>query len=283
VVLALAKQLLDILGAPTKMTKIALDGNDRLFLFGYGLFETLKVTSLGIELLDSHWQRMNQGSQLLSLSIPTYQEWIEQINNFISQRTYEYPYALRVTLSGGSPTLGIQPQLYFNTREIPYTLDDYEQGFRVVFLSTARSENSILTKIKSTNYLENILAREEALKSHAQEGLWTNTQGYITEGTISNVFFIKNNVLYTPSLECGCLAGTRRNVVLQLASDLGISVQEGKYQSSLFKEADHVFLTNALMGIMPVSHIDSQLKNIQSTMLKTLIDGYNKHVKRLTG
>lgn len=273
------------MGAQSKVTKIALDENDRLFLFGYGLFETLKVSSLGIELPDSHWQRMNQGSQLLGLSIPPYLEWIKQINNFISQHNYEYsyPYAIRVTLSGGSPTLGIQPQLFFNTREIPYTLHDYEQGFRVVFLSTTRSENSILTKIKSTNYLENILAREEALRSHAQEGLWTNTQGYITEGTISNVFFIKNNVLYTPSLECGCLAGTRRNVVMQLASDLGISVQEGKYRSPLLKEADHVFLTNALMGIMPVSYIDSKPKNIQSHMFKTLIDGYNKHVKIMTG
>jgi len=65
------------------MTKIALDENDRLFLFGYGLFETLKVTSLGVELLDSHWQRMNQGSQLLGLNIPTYQEWLNQINRLI--------------------------------------------------------------------------------------------------------------------------------------------------------------------------------------------------------
>lgn len=265
-------------GAQSKMTKIALDENDRLILFGYGLFETLKVTSLGIELPNSHWQRMNQGSQLLGMSIPDYQVWIEQIDKFISQRTYEYPYALRVTLSGGSPTRGIQPQLFFNTREIPYTLDDYEQGFRAVFLSNTRSENSILTKIKSTNYLENILAREEAIKSQAQEGLWTNTQGYIVEGTISNIFFLRKEVLYTPSLECGCLAGTRRNVVLQLASDLGISVQEGKYRPSLLDEADQVFLTNALMGIMPVSQIDCQPKNTQGRMLKLLMDEYAKYL-----
>lgn len=259
---------------------ITLDENDRLFLFGYGLFETLKVTSLGIELPHFHWQRMNQGSQLLGLNIPTYQEWLNQINSFLGQQNCGYPFALRVTLSGGSPAQAIQPQLFFNTRQIPYTSDDYERGFRVIFLSTSRSENSILTKIKSTNYLENILAREETFKSQSQEGLWTNTQGYITEGTISNIFFLRKEVLYTPSLDCGCLAGTRRNVVLQLASDLGISVQEGKYRPSLLKEADQIFLTNALMGIMPVSQIDSQPKNIQSDMLKFLMDEYAKYLKK---
>lgn len=261
------------------MSKITLDENDRLFLFGYGLFETLKVTSCGIELSKSHWERMNQGGQLLGLNIPSYQEWIEQINSFLSQKNRERPYALRVTLSGGSPAQGIQPQLFFNTREIPYTSDNYEQGLRVVFLSTPRSEKSILTKIKSTNYLENILAREEALKSLAQEGLWTNTQGYLIEGTISNVFFIRKEVLYTPSLDCGCLPGTRRNVVLQLATDLGISVQEGKYHPSMLDEADQVFLTNALMGIMPVSQIDCQPKNTQGRMLKLLMDEYAKYLK----
>ncbi len=262
------------------MTKIALDENDRLFLFGYGLFETLKVTSLGIELPNSHWQRMNQGSQLLGLNIPTYQEWLNQINSFLSKHNYGYPFALRVTLSGGSPAQEIQPQLFFNTRQIPYTSNDYERGFKVVLLSSSRSEKSILSKIKSTNYLENILARDEALKAKAQEGLWTNTQGYLTEGTISNVFFIKKEVLYTPSLDCGCLAGTRRNVVLQLATDLGISVQEGKYHPSLLDEADHVFLTNSLMGIMPVSQINCQPKDTQSLMLILLMDEYAKYLKK---
>ena len=259
-----------------------MDKNDRLFLFGYGLFETLKVTSSGIELPVSHWQRMNQGGQLLGLMVPPYQEWLDQIHAFLGQQTSVYPYALRVTLSGGSPAHEIQPQLFFNTREIPYTSQDYEQGFRVIFLSAPRSENSILNKIKSTNYLENILAREQALTSQAQEGLWINTQGYLAEGTISNVFFLKEDVLYTPSLDCGCLAGTRRKVVLQLASDLGISVQEGKYQHSLLREADQVFLTNALLGIMPVSQIDNQPKKIQSKMLNLIMDEYKKHVKRMT-
>ena len=259
---------------------ITLDENDRLFLFGYGLFETLKVTSSGVELPESHWQRMNQGGQLIGLKVPVYQEWLDQIHSFVEQQTCEYPYALRVTLSGGSPTQGIHPQLFFNTRAITYTQKDYEQGFRVIFLSTSRSENSILTKIKSTNYLENILAREEALKSQAQEGLWTNTQGYLTEGTISNVFFLRKEVLYTPSLDCGCLAGTRRNVVIQLAKDLGISVQEGKYHSSLLEEADQIFLTNALMGIMPISQIDCQPKDTQGRMLKLLMDEYAKYLKK---
>ena len=262
------------------MTNILIDDNDRLLLFGYGLFETLKITSSGIELPKSHWERMYQGGRTLQLKVPTYLEWLEQIDHYISRQTSEYPYALRVTLSGGSRVQGIQPQLLFNTREIPYTSRDYDQGFSVVLLPTPRSEKSILTRIKSTNYIENILAREEAFQAQAQEGIWINSQGFISEGTMSNIFFLRGEVLHTPSLDCGCLAGTRRAVVLELASDIGVSVREGYYYPSELKEAEQIFLTNSLLGIMPISGIDGEPKDINGNVIKLLMTEYQNYVEK---
>ena len=191
------------------MKDIVSESNDRLLLYGYGLFETLRITSAGIEIPMAHWQRMKAGGQILGLEVPAYEAWLHEIKNFIIIDPPVKPYALRITLSGGSQPQRNKPRLLINTRKIPYTLADYQQGVRVCFLSAPRSEYSILSRIKSTNYIENILAREEALSAQAREGLWLNTQGHLAEGTISNVFYIKDGVIHTPSLDCGCLAGTR--------------------------------------------------------------------------
>lgn len=259
--------------------KISFDRNDRLLLFGYGLFETLRITSAGIEIPKAHWKRMNDGGRLLNMEVPDYQEWLDRIYRFISEQSNLKPFALRATLSGGSPNQGHKPLLFFNSREIPYTTDDYMQGFKVCTLPEPRSENSILTRIKSTNYLENVLAREEAIRAGAQEGLWLNTKGYLTEGAVSNVFFLREGVLHTPSLDCGCLPGTRREVILQLASNLGIPAEEGNYTPSDLQESDRVFLTNSLMGIMTVSRIDDKPKAIQGSLLDLLMSAYREYME----
>ena len=113
-----------------------------------------------------------------------------------------------------------------------------------------------MVSIKSTNYLENILAKQEANLQGADEGVWLNTKGYLAEGTMSNLFFIKAGTLFTPSLTSGCLPGTRRQLMLGLARSLQIPTDEGLYPLSDLLESDEIFMTNALMGIMPVSQID---------------------------
>ncbi|MHB1651366.1 MAG: aminotransferase class IV [Desulfitobacteriaceae bacterium] len=238
------------------MTDICFKSNDRLVLFGYGLFETLKVTAQGVEVPYLHWQRMKDGAKILDLEVPIYGPWYEQIKNFLCQQTLDFPFALRVTMSGGASSQQASPQLFFNTREIPYTPSQYEQGVSICLLSTPRSEYSILTRIKSTNYIENLLAKEEALKRGEFEGLWCNTQGYLVEGTMSSLFFIKDGVLHLPSLACGCLPGTRRAIVLELAASLQIPFKAGMYLPAELFEAEEVFLTNSLMGIMPVRKIE---------------------------
>lgn len=239
------------------MNNITLPADDRLLLFGYGLFETILIMSSGPKLLRLHWQRMNDGAKLLKLSLPDFSAWAQQIHSFLLTLSFAPPYALRVTLSGGAPARKYPSQLLLQNRSFPYTASQYENGICLHLLSTSRNEYSPINKIKSANYLENILAKEEALLNNADEGLWLNSQKNLVEGTMSNIFFVSKQTLYTPSLACGCLPGTRRSIILELAAKLGIPVFEGSYtQEDLFL-ADEVFVTNALMGIMPVQKINN--------------------------
>lgn len=237
-----------------------LFSHDRLALFGYGLFETLLITEAGPLFVDMHWQRMNKGANFLGLNLPDEAEWVKRVQEYIDEFREEapstFPYALRVTLSGGSPLANLPSQILFHKRSLPYSRAQYTLGIRLHLLLSPRNEQSPLVSIKSTNYLENILAKEEAIRNGAEEGLWLNTKGYISEGTMSNLFFIKDETLFTPALASGCLPGTRRQLILDLARSLQIPVYEGLYPFSDLFLADEIFMTNALMGIMPVRQVD---------------------------
>jgi len=256
-----------------------LEPNDRLLLFGYGLFETLKVHNLQIQVPWLHYERMKEGAAKLGLLMPSYEEWfaglkqylqnsIFEIHNTTAHTTANKPpstksaaeinttFALRVTLSGGS--FDTPPQWLYHRRPIPYTEEDYRVGIAVTILSVPRNEHSPLVQIKSTNYMENILGKQEAETKGCREGIWLNTKGFLAEGTMSNLFFVREGCLYTPSLSCGCLPGTRRQLVVECAQRLGIACVEGEFSLEFFAEAEEVFLTNSLMGIMPVYRVDER-------------------------
>jgi len=238
--------------------------NDRLVLFGFGIFETLLITDRGPLFADLHWQRMNKGAQILGLKLPDKQEWMQRIQEFIQQTLDTIPYALRITLSGGAPLTNDPAQLLLHKRSVPYTSAQYTLGIQLYLLPHPRNEQSPLCSIKSTNYLENILAKEEASRQGYEEGLWLNTQGFLAEGTMSNLFYLKDGTLFTPSLSSGCLPGTRRQVILELARSQQISTQEGLYTLSDLLSSDEIFMTNSLMGIMPVRNVNGSFFRVSS-------------------
>ncbi|HWQ40591.1 MAG TPA: aminotransferase class IV [Desulfosporosinus sp.] len=253
---------------------------DRLALFGFGLFETLLITEKGPLFVDLHWQRMNKGADFLGLKLPAKNQWLKRVQEFIEQTPKIFPYALRITLSGGAPEAHLPSQLLLYKRLIPYTPAQYALGIRLHVLPSLRNEHSPLTSIKSTNYMENILAKEAAKRNGAEEGLWLNTGGFLSEGTMSNLFLIKGEALYTPALSSGCLPGTRRQIILGLAHTLQIPTYEGSYPLSNLLSADEIFMTNALMGIMPVRQIDDYLLPITpKTVSKRLESAYQDLLK----
>lgn len=240
-----------------------IDGEDRLALFGYGLFETILVTRQGTRFLPRHYERMKTGANLLGLEMPSLAGWSCMIEEYLDYaRLPQTPFALRVTLSGGAPAQTLASHSLLRLRSIHYTTGQYQNGLALTLLSSFRNESSALCRIKSTNYLENVLAKEDAAKRGFDEGLWINTRGELAEGTVSNLFFVREGKLFTPALACGCLPGTRRALILELAETLDLPWEEGSYPLTVLGQAAEIFLTNSLMGVMPVSRVDQQRFNV---------------------
>jgi branched-chain amino acid aminotransferase len=126
-------------------------------------------------------------------------------------------------------------------------------------VSVRRNLSSALSpQIKSLNFLNNILAKQDAAKHGAFDGVMLNYEGHVTECTTSNILFAKDQRLYTPSVECGILDGVTREIVLSLAKEEKLPIEEGCYTPEILQDADECFLTNTTMEIMPVRRIDAQ-------------------------
>lgn len=241
-----------------------IDIDDQLVLYGYGVFETLRVAWNHIEVPELHYERMKRGAAVLEITLPKYSVWIAELRQIVTSEQRQEPYALRLTLSGGARSKVLSSRLIHHIRSIPYTAADYLEGVKVCILSHPRNEHSPCVSIKSTNAIENLLAKKEAAKKGAREGIWLNTKGLLAEGTVSNLFFVKDKVLSTPALECGCLPGTRRSIVMECARKLDIPVREGRFSPTYLEQADEVFLTNALMGLLPVKEVQNRSKYLVS-------------------
>jgi branched-subunit amino acid aminotransferase/4-amino-4-deoxychorismate lyase len=168
------------------------------------------------------------------------------------------------------------PKIIFTHREILYKQDHYNKGFSAMISNFRRNASSPLVNIKSVNYLDNILAKQAAKEAGFDEAVMLNHEGYICEGSMSNLFFIKKNVLYTPSVNCGLIPGIVRGAIVDLFSEHTENntgnnienynengmlklIEQGKYTLDQLLEADEAFLTNSVMGIMPLVAINNLL------------------------
>jgi len=129
---------------------------------------------------------------------------------------------------------------------------------KVCLAEARRNEFSKLTGIKSMNYAENILEKEAAIRKGFDEALFLNTQGQVAEGCVANIFWVKDGIVSTPSLDCGILEGTARARVIKKCEELEIPVREGAYVLEELYRADELFVTNALMDVMPVCLLEDK-------------------------
>jgi branched-chain amino acid aminotransferase len=140
-----------------------------------------------------------------------------------------------------------------------YPRSFYENGISLIIPETRRNlKEAINPNIKSLNFLYNILAKIEAKKRDAYEAIMLNVYGELTEGTISNVFFYKDGIICTPSVDCGILDGITRGIVIDLALKEGLKVKEGEFTKVDIYSAAEVFITNTTLEVMPVSKVDEQ-------------------------
>lgn len=224
------------------------------FMFGYGLFETLKVKNGQIIFFDEHMNRLKSGAEILRLKLDReLDDILKDCMKVIQFKELSHG-VLKISLvkdiSGDS--------LLVTCRENTYKSDDYLRGFKTEFSDMKRNNHSLLVTVKTNNYLENILEKQKSAERGFDEVLFLNTDNSVAEGAVSNVFWMKDETVYTPCESCGILPGIVREKVILCLKRLGIELKKGEFTKDELLEADEVFLTNSVMDIMPVCAIEDK-------------------------
>lgn len=231
---------------------------DEGYEFGLGAFTTLAVEAGKPILLEAHVKRLQDSLDFLKIDYQVSKAWIRE---YIEENKLRRA-AVKVMVSAENQII--------TSRKNPYTLQDYQRGRRVHICQTRRNEHSPFTYHKSLNCGENILEKRASLQQGYDEPIFLNTQGAISEGATTNIFFVKQGQIYTPQIACGLLPGIIRSYVMEK-----VAVKEAIIYPKDILEFDQCFLTNALMGIMPVKQFENKLFTVHEVAQK-LQEEYGK-------
>lgn len=255
---------------------------DRGLTLGHGLFETMVSNKGVVDLLAFHWERLSRGCLLLAIPLPFNLDELKALIGELLQanQLQKEKAILRLTLTDGSFERGI---LANGSQKPTYILSVNRFGIlpqtlRTTVVNTRRNENSLTAQIKSISYLDNILAKKEAVNGGFDEAILLNSQSQVAEGAVSNLFVVKNKVVYTPRIEDGALPGVIRQLLLQLLPQAGMVIKEQMLSIASLKEADELFMTNVVWQVIPVSQLDRQVWPAPysfSTRIKELINAFS--------
>ncbi len=237
---------------------------DHGFLYGDGVYETLRAYRGRIFMLAEHLARLERSASLIQLPLPIGLDSLADLLRESLDRNQLREAYLRVTISRGAGEIGLDPALCKRPTLVvitlpfqPYPESFYTQGVAVIVAKTRRNAPEALPpQAKSLNFLNNVLAKLEAIEAGAHDALMLNQQDEVTEGTTSNVFVVQGARLRTPAVECGILDGITRSLVLRLARELGIPTEETRLTVDDLIRADECFLTNTTQEILPVTRVD---------------------------
>lgn len=223
------------------------------FLYGWGLFETMRSYNNRILYLKEHLNRIKQASRAIKMAFPyALSDLKEIIEKTVGLNSFKDAYVRLTAWKSDSKT----DILVVARKYQPYTSRKYKQGFWACASQFKQNENYFLAQFKTTNYLLYQLAYLEAKDKGFDEAIMLNSRGYLCEASRSNLFFVKNKEIFTPDLECGCLAGITRKVIFDLAKKYHLGIYAGKFTLQDLYTADEAFLTNSLLGIMPLAGIE---------------------------
>ncbi len=239
---------------------------DHGLLYGDGIFEGIRVYRNRVFRLDAHMKRFEAGARGIALELPGGIDAVRAIvlatvRAFGADEAYV---RLIATRGDGSlsvdPTTCPQPRLICMVDHVRiYPLDKLSSGLDLVTSSLRRPSPDVLDpRIKSLNYLNNVLAKLEARQRGADEALMLNAQGMIAETSVANVFAVRDGVLLTPPATDGALEGVTRATVMELATRLGIPVREQTLSRFDFFAAEEAFLTGSGAGIVPIRSLDAR-------------------------
>ncbi|MFD3158302.1 aminotransferase class IV [Haloimpatiens sp. FM7330] len=253
-----------------KENKVFIDDS---FYFGRGIFETIMIFEKPL-FLKEHINRINEGAKSLGIKNRIEEKYLleeikkNNINNCV----------LKVVLT--------DKNIVLTTRKNTYTKEMYDKGFNVTISDVKRNSTSILSYIKSVNYIENILEKNKAKQQCLDEVIFLNEKDILCEGSCSNLFFVKQGQIFTPKIECGLLNGTIRKWIID-----NFNVIEGEFHLQDLLNADEVFFTNSVMGIMKINSIQNGKSSnttmnkiyTQNGIINKIYNRYEIYVKRHGG
>ena len=249
-------------GKLLKESEVSLSPYNRGVHFGDGVFETLRVYSGRVFRLESHIKRLFKGLDVLGLEnkadVPVIEEAVKGLicENSLTEAALKI-IAFREECPGLDPVPGSKACFLMLPGSFDFKRKKYcEKGISAAIVSIRRNNTSPHVFIKSLNFLENILGRREAHERGFDEAVFLNNHEMVTEGSISNIFIIKDSVLFTPPAAAGILKGITRDVVFEIAETLGIKCCEEYFKTDYMLTADEGFMTNSLMEIMPLREIE---------------------------
>jgi len=260
------------------MSKVWINGNlydkseakisvfDHGLLYGDGVFEGIRIYAGRVFRLREHIDRLYESARHILLEIPLNREQMMQaVLDTVKANAKQDGY-IRLVVTRGAGSLGLDPhkcsdpQVIIIVDDITlYPAEFYDKGLHVITASIIRNHpNALNPRIKSLNYLNNILAKIEAVSAGCQEAIMLNHNGEVAECTGDNIFIVKHGVLRTPHMVAGILEGVTRNAILELARATKITVQEMALTRHDVYSADECFLTGTAAEVAPVVQCDGR-------------------------
>lgn len=240
---------------------------DHGFLYGDGVFEGVRAYGGRVFRLDEHLTRLYESAKSIMLEIPeSFNELKAATLETIRRNNLRDAY-LRLVVSRGTGDLGLDPRkcpkattVIIASSIVLYPQELYEKGLSIITVATRRNVPDALDpKIKSLNYLNNVLVKIEANRAGVMEAVMLNAQGYVSEGTADNIFIVRRGRVLTPPAYVGALEGITRQVVMELACDSGRVVLEQPFTRHDLYVAEECFLTGTAAEVIPVIEVDGRV------------------------
>ena len=240
---------------------------DHGLLYGDGVFEGIRFYSGRVFKLDEHIRRLFDSAQAILLKVPmTPEEVIAATLETIRANGLTDGY-IRLMVTRGVGSLGLNPYhcpkasvIIIASTITLYPAECYENGLKLITCATRRpAPGALAPQVKSLNYLNNIMAKIEAIQAGAQEGLMLNEQGFVAECTGDNIFVVRDGIITTPPVTAGALDGITRRAIFEIAADLGIPMHDTMLTRYEIFTSDECFLTGTAAEVVPVVKLDERV------------------------
>lgn len=236
-------------------------------MFGIGVFETIKITNGKLEFFDMHYERLKYGCDRLNINFTLSRDQVLKKSMNVIKVNKNINGSLKINILKNKEEFDI----IITSKNKIYSEKIKKIGYKIIFARNKKFSQNPINYIKSNNYAINILELNRALTLNKNEAIFLNEKDEITEGTISNVFFVKNKEIYTPKLECGLLNGIIRRILVEK-----FNVKEVIIKDKDIYNFDYAFLSNSLMRIMPIRNFEDMEYNLDVDFLRELEDKIEK-------